>query len=210
MTAFQAGIGFDRQFIVVVVCHLDAGQRKIVVFIDQTNINAGRTGLTVIAVDAVPHRSGRGKLPNDGVIILFPGGLRECQQLMQIAETAYPRNRGKNRGAIQRILQTLILGEGLPERRSFGTEQLAAVERLHDRNADALCFAAAQQGGTLRGGADAKFIALLQVIGRVQGVHHHFHPAGIQQAVGHRGGMGGKAQMTDNSLRFQLAGKIPK
>lgn len=85
----------------------------------------------------------------------------------------------------------------------LGGQQLPAEEGLPNGNAHALFFAPLEQVEPFFHGADAPLVALLKVVSRVDGEHHHVHKPRVQNAVGHRRGVGGEADVPDGPLGFQ-------
>lgn len=102
-----------------------AGPGQVVVFIDQTHIDAGGTGLAVVAVDAAAGGAGRGELPDAGIVPRFGRGLGEIQQGLQIVHAADAGDHRQHAGPVQRILQALEAGQGLMEGRFRLGEELA-------------------------------------------------------------------------------------
>ena len=83
-------------------------------------------------------------------------------------------------------------------------QQLPAVEGFHDGNADSHGFAAAKKRRPFRSGTDAELISLFQIIGRIDGKHHHIDDSRIQHPVGDGRRMGGKSDMMHLSLFLQF------
>ena len=156
----------------------------------------------MVAVDAAAPGGGRCEPANDRVILLGGGGVGKAQQRLQVLQPAHAGHHRQNTGSVQRILEALVAGHGGVEGRGGRIQQFAAMEGLHHRDADPHGLAPAEQRRPLRNRADAQLVPLFQVIGRVDGEHHHIHKAGVQHAVGHRRGVGGKPDVPHPARRL--------
>ena len=71
VAAADAGVRLHGEFFVMIRRHMIAGERQVIVFIDQPHVDSCGTGLTVIAVHTVSLRRLRGEFSDYGVV-LFP------------------------------------------------------------------------------------------------------------------------------------------
>lgn len=111
VAALEAGVGFDGQLAVVVVRHSVARTGKVIVFVDQPDIDSGRAGLAVIAVDAVSDGVLRRKAADHRIVVFFWRRLQKRQERVQIRKAADTRNSRQNSRTVEDILQALIFGQ---------------------------------------------------------------------------------------------------
>lgn len=79
MAAAHTGVGPNRQ-VSVVVCHQSiTGPGQIVILVNEANIQTGRTGLAVVAVDTSPLHILWRKHADDRVILFLVGGIQKFQ-----------------------------------------------------------------------------------------------------------------------------------
>lgn len=95
----------------MVVRHSVARAGKVIVFVDQPDIDSGRAGLAVIAVDAVADGVLRRKAADHRVVVFFWRRLQEGQKRVQIRKAADARHRRQNSRTVEDILQALIFGQ---------------------------------------------------------------------------------------------------
>ena len=204
VAAMQAVAGVEVEAGVVFLGQLVAGAGEIVELVDQADVEAGRAGHAVVAVDAAALRAHRRELADGGVIAHLRRGVQKGEDLFQIVQTAHAGQHGDNARAVERVLQALIRGERLPEGRKGGIEQLAPGEGLHRRNAHAVALAIAVERGALFHRADAVF-ALLVIVGGVDAEHEQVDlPAG-EQAAGDGRIVRGKADVAHLALGLEVA-----
>ena len=204
MTAVQAGVCFDGELGIVVGGDIIPGQRKVVVLVDQTDVDACRTGLAVVTVYAGAGNGVCCKAANDGIVLFFVRYSEELQHLIQMLHRLYTGYCHQNTGAVDGILQTLAVGQRLPKGRMLSAQQLTGKEGLHHRNAHAFPGAALEQVEAFLHAADAIIIALLKIVGGVDGEHHHVDQAGVNDSICHAGGMGREADMPHDALRLEF------
>ncbi len=208
VAAAGAGLCPDRQLAVMIVRHAISRQRKIVVFVDQADIQPRRAGLTVVAVNAVSDCRLRRELSDYGVVVLRPRGIWEGQQRMQVVKPPHARHGRQHSRPVEHRLKALIFRQRPPKGRGFFRKQLPAVEGLHDRDTDSLRFTSAKQLRPLAGRTDTVFVPALQIIGRIDREHQHIHKPRIKQPVGNRRRVRGKTDVTDNPLRLKFADMV--
>ena len=131
VSALHTGICFYRQFLIMTLCQLVSRQGKIIIFVDQADVDILWAGLAMIAVYADAICILWGKPADHCIIPLLIGSLQIFQYIHEILAVSDARQHRKHRRPVQRILDTLGFGECLLERRCFGIEQLAAAKGLH-------------------------------------------------------------------------------
>ncbi len=60
MTAFQAGVGFDLQLVVMVASHFIARERQVVILVDYAYIYSRRARLAVVAIHTISDTADSG------------------------------------------------------------------------------------------------------------------------------------------------------
>ena len=176
---------------------------KVIVFVDEGNIEPGGAGVAVFAVDTFAERV-FGREGRDGGIV---ARLRACfkvgKHLAELLFAAVAGKDGDDAGLIERVGDALRFGEGSLEGGLLFIQQLAAAEGFHDRDADALSLTAAVKIVALGVFAEAE-VALAVVVDGIDAEHEHIDELHVKNAVGKQRGMRRKAEMVHHALRLQI------
>ena len=89
-------------------CHGIPCHSQVVIFIDQSHIQARRTGLTMVAIHAVPHSLPRRKCTDNRIVPFFGEHIKKSQQIFYILHVPDARQHRQHSRLIQCILDTLI------------------------------------------------------------------------------------------------------
>lgn len=122
MSAVQAGICLDIELGIVVSGNDVPGLCKIVILIYQTDINACRAGLAVVAIDAGAGNGVSSKGTDNGVIFFFVGSSQEFQHLIQVFHSLHTGHSHQYAGAVDGVLQALIMGQSNTEGGLIGAQ----------------------------------------------------------------------------------------
>ena len=145
----------------------------------------------------------RSEIAENRIVTLFLRGSQISENTVQILHSPEARQNVQHAGFVQRILDALIFRQSFSKGRKFGVQKSSAAEGLHNGNADFFLLAALIEIHTLIGGTDGK-IAMAVIIGRIDAEHHHIQKARIQHLIDDGRRVGGKTNVTNNALFFQL------
>ena len=157
----------------------------------------------MVAVYTDPSGVLRRKGAQHRVILFFRGSLQEPQNTTQILPVSHAGKDCEHTGLIQSILDALVFRQCLLKRGSLRPKELAAAEGFHHRDSHSRRLAPAVKGRALIHTANGIF-SVAVVVGRVDAEHKHIQKACIQHFHHHRGRMGRKSYMADNTFLFQL------
>ena len=179
VTAVKAIVGIYRKLGVVVGGNFISCQSKIVILVDKTDVDPCWTGLAMVAVYADAGNGLSSKAGNHGIVLLRVGSFREVKELIQMCHGHDTGNNSQNTGAIYGVLQALCVGQCYMERGLTGIQKLTGKEGLHYRNADTFLLTPLEQIKPFFYTADTVLVALLKVICRIDGEHHHIHKSRV-------------------------------
>jgi len=181
---------------------------KILIHINRCNVDAGRAGLAVVAVDAGVGDVLHLQCAEDRIVLLFFACLEITQQVADMGLVLNTDEAGHDSGAVEVILDALIGAEGNAKGRELGIQQFAAEEGLHAGDADAFLLAALEE--LLAVGVKNKLAAFGREVGcRILAEHEHIKAADVQQLVAHRDIVGCKAEVTYDAGLLKLLHIVP-
>ena len=111
MAAMQTSLSVDRQLSIVICCDGVPHQSKIVIFVYEPDIDPCRARLTMVAIYASACDGIRRKASDDGIVLLFIACREESQKGIQMLHGLNTGDCGQNTGAINGVLQTLIVSQ---------------------------------------------------------------------------------------------------
>lgn len=126
VAAGKAVRGLDTEVVVVVPGQRVARSGKVVVLVDETDVQPRWARLAVVAVDAFARDLFWGQGTDHRVVLLLVGGVKEAENPLQICAVTHTRQHRHDTGAVQCVLDALALGHRLSEGRGLCIEQLAA------------------------------------------------------------------------------------
>ena len=199
VTAGNAGVGFQRELLIMPCGHLIASQSKIIIFIDQTDINTARTGLTMVAVDADAFGVGWCESADRGIVPFLSGGVQISEDIGKICPVANTRKYSQYSRTIQGILNALDTGELLFEGGGLGIQKLSSAKGLHYGDADSFSLAFPVEAAAVGVGADSISSGGI-IVGGIDTEHHHINTARVQKAPDDFGIVRREAQMADDAV----------
>ena len=151
-------------------CHAVTGKRKVIVLVNEADIQSHRTRLAVIAVNALSADGFRRVLSDDGIIQIFFLLIvigKQCSDFIRALRT---RQHTQHSRSVQGVADALEWCQSRMERGSLRIQQLAAGERFHDGDADAFLLASSVYRKTLFI-LSVRVFPLTVVICRIDGEH---------------------------------------
>ena len=95
--------------------HAVAGHGQIIVFVDETDVQTGRAGETVVAIDAFPIGFDRREVPDHAVVQRLFRLVIIGEQLFYLGHTLCAGQYCQDAGLVQRVPDALIGRQGLLE-----------------------------------------------------------------------------------------------
>lgn len=183
VSAMQTIAGMLRE-VFIVASGLDiSGPGQVVVLVDQPNIQSGRAGLAMVAINTDAFNFLGLQLINQGIVTRLFGGFHLRQDQVKIFNCADAWQHTHHSWPVQGILQTLTMGERLVKHGRLFIEQLTSAKRLHDGNSNTSLLCQAVKLRPFLRLAHAVF-ALLVVVGGIDAEHKLVHQSRIDQLAG--------------------------
>ena len=155
---------------VVVLRQFVADAGEVVVFVDEADVQAGGAGLAVVAVDAHAFGVAGREAADIRIVQLRRRGVHIVEYGFKVSHIPDAGEHRQHGGAVQGVLETLNMGEGVAEKGAFFVKELASGEGLHHGDAHAHPLAIPVKGGALGDLADG-VLALLVVVGGIYAEH---------------------------------------
>ena len=152
---------------------------EVVVLVYQADVQPSGAGLAVVAVHAPAIRIIRRERADRGVVLLLCRGIEEAKQLFHIILVPYPWQDSQHARLVEGILDALVSGYFLTEGGGVSTQELACGKRLHHRDSYAIRLTALVERHPLAR-ASVRILAMLVVIGGVDGEHQLVHQSCIE------------------------------
>lgn len=129
MSAADAVRRFFIQVMIMIRCQSIPQHSEVMILVDQRDVQAGRTWMTVPAIDAASLLLHRIKLCEHGIIPFLLGSAAISEQLAQIPAVTHSRQHRDDARLIEGVLQALDLAQRLGEH-GFGRHPAADRRRM--------------------------------------------------------------------------------